>query len=125
MRLDQLSIAAVVGVLLAALSNGIGSANEHRGGSSSGTDTCTSHARRSAAGDGPPRGYRFLPDGSGLVYIQRIQALDFWLLDLRTKSRRQLTQLANRGALRTFDITIVFDRVRPNSNIVLIERPNE
>jgi Tol biopolymer transport system component len=76
-----------------------------------------------------PGGYRFLPDGSGLVYIPRIQALDFWLLDLRTKSQRQLTRLANRGALRTFDITrdgkhIVFDRLRQNSNIVLIERPN-
>ena len=32
-----------------------------------------------------PGGYRFLPDGSGLVYLQRIQALDFWLLDLATR----------------------------------------
>jgi len=74
-----------------------------------------------------PGGYRFLPDGSGLVYIERIQALDFSLLDLATGNRRQLTRLSNRGALRTFDITpdgkeIVFDRSRQNSNIVLIER---
>ena len=32
-----------------------------------------------------PGGYRFLPDGSGLVYLPRIQSLDFWLLDFATK----------------------------------------
>ncbi|MGE5815242.1 MAG: protein kinase domain-containing protein [Acidobacteriota bacterium] len=75
-----------------------------------------------------PGGYRFLPDGSGLVYVERIQSLDFWLLDLATGKRRQLTRLDNQGALRTFDITpdgksIVFDRSRQNSNVVLIEVP--
>jgi Tol biopolymer transport system component len=30
-----------------------------------------------------PGGYRFLPDGSGLVYLPGIHALDFWLLDSR------------------------------------------
>ncbi len=73
-----------------------------------------------------PGGYRFLPNGSGLVYLQRIQGLDFWLLDFATKQSRQLTRFTNQGALRTFDITpdgkyIVFDRSRQNSNIVLIE----
>ena len=33
-----------------------------------------------------PGGYRFLPNGTGLVYLPRIQALDFWLLDLATKN---------------------------------------
>ena len=75
-----------------------------------------------------PGGYRFLPNGSGLVYLPRIQGLDFWLLDLATKQSRQLTRFSNQGALRTFDITpdgkyIVFDRSRQNSNIVLIELP--
>jgi Tol biopolymer transport system component len=75
-----------------------------------------------------PGGYRFLPDGSGLVYLQRIQGLDFWLLDFATKQSRQLTRFSNQGALRTFDITpdgkaIVFDRSRQNSNIVLIDLP--
>ncbi len=75
-----------------------------------------------------PGGYRFLPNGTGLVYLPRIQGLDFWLLDFATKKSRQLTRLSNQGALRTFDITpdgkyIVFDRSRQNSDIVLIDLP--
>jgi Tol biopolymer transport system component len=75
-----------------------------------------------------PGGYRFLPDGTGLVYVERIQSSDFWLLDVATGNRRQLARLGNQGAQRTFDITpdgksIVFDRSRQNSNIVLIEVP--
>jgi len=75
-----------------------------------------------------PGGYRFLPDGTGLVYLPRIQGLDFWLLDFATGKSRPLTSLENRGTLRTFDITpngkeIVFDRSRQNSNIVLIDLP--
>ena len=53
---------------------------------------------------------------------------DFWLLDLTTKTTRQLTRLNNSAAMRTFDITpdgkqIVFDRLRENSDIVLIDLP--
>ena len=75
-----------------------------------------------------PGGYRFLPDGKGLVFLPKIPSLDFWLLNLATKQQRQITQLENRGTLRTFDITpdgkhIVFDRSRQNSNIVLIDLP--
>jgi Tol biopolymer transport system component len=73
-----------------------------------------------------PGGYRFLPDGTGLVYVPRSSSLDFWLLDFASGTPRQLTHLGNQGALRTFDITtdgksIVFDRSKQNSNIVLIE----
>jgi len=72
-----------------------------------------------------PGGYRFLPNGN-LVYLPRIQTLDFWLLDFATKQSRRLTSFSNQGALRTFDITpdgkyIVFDRSRQNSDIVLID----
>jgi hypothetical protein len=59
--------------------------------------------------------------------VARIPSLDFSLLDLTTKTSRQITRLGNHGALRTFDITrdgrhIVFDRSKQNSNIVLIQR---
>jgi len=75
-----------------------------------------------------PGAYRFLPNGTGLVYLPRNQAMDFWLLDLATKKTHQLTRLSDKGALRTFDITpdgksIVFDRSRENSDIVLIDLP--
>jgi Tol biopolymer transport system component len=75
-----------------------------------------------------PGGYRFLPDGTGMVYLPFISSLDFWLVDLATRTPRQLTRLGNQGALGTFDITpdgkaIVFDRSRENSDIVLIELP--
>jgi Tol biopolymer transport system component len=75
-----------------------------------------------------PGGYRFLPNGTGLVYLQFIPSVDFWLVDFATKTPRRLTRLSNQGSLGTFDITpdgkaIVFDRSRENSDIVLIERP--
>ena len=57
-----------------------------------------------------------------------IASLDFWLLDLATKTTRQLTHLSDQGVVHTFDITpdgkhIVFDRSRENSDIVLIDLP--
>jgi serine/threonine protein kinase len=70
---------------------------------------------------------RFLPDGSGLVYMSGSQpSQDFWLLDLATMESRRLTRLDQGAAMRSFDMTpdgkrIVFDRLRENSDIVLIE----
>jgi len=71
-------------------------------------------------------GYRFLPDGTGIVYLPSFQARNFWLLDLATGQQRQLTRLTDRSRLSTFDVTsdgehIVFDRSRENSHVVLIE----
>ena len=72
---------------------------------------------------------RFLPDGQGFVYMQGPNLpQDFWLLDLTTRKSRQLTRLNNPAAMRTFDVTsdgkqIVFDRLRDNSDIVLIDLP--
>ena len=73
-------------------------------------------------------GHRFLPDGTGLVYLPRSQSRDFWLLDLATKTTRALTRLGDHGALQAFDISpdgksIVFVRSRENSDIVLIDLP--
>lgn len=75
-----------------------------------------------------PGGYRFLPGGGGLVYLPDIHGRDFWLLNLALGQSRQLTRLGNQGAIQTFDITpdgkyIVFDRSKPHSDVVLIERP--
>jgi Tol biopolymer transport system component len=72
--------------------------------------------------------HRFLRNGTGVVYSPRAQSRDFWLLDLATRKTRPLTHLSDRGALRAFDISpdgkeIVFDRLRDNSDIALIDLP--
>jgi Tol biopolymer transport system component len=74
---------------------------------------------------------RFLPDGKGLIYMQGLLASqDFWLLDLGSMKSRPLTKLQNRATMRTFDVTsdgkqIVFDRLRENSQVVMIDLPKE
>jgi serine/threonine protein kinase len=75
---------------------------------------------------------RFLPSGEGFVYMQGgFGAQDFWLFDLATRQSRRLTELATKtDTMRTFDITpdgkqIVFDRLRQNSDIVLIDLPQQ
>ncbi len=70
---------------------------------------------------------RFLPDGTGLVYMlgDTLAGQDFWLLDLSTMRSRRLTKLNNVAVMRTFDVTdgnrIVFDRLRDDSEIQLID----
>jgi serine/threonine protein kinase len=71
--------------------------------------------------------YRFLPGKQQLVYLPGSQVAreNFMLLDLSTKSNRQLSNFDTR-LTRTFDITpdgkqIVFDRLREKSDIVLID----
>jgi hypothetical protein len=74
---------------------------------------------------------RFLPDGKSLIYMQGLLApQDFWLLNLASMKSRPLTRLQNRAAMRTFDVTsegkqIVFDRLRENSQVVMIDLPKE
>jgi TolB protein len=71
---------------------------------------------------------RFAPDGKALIYMQgELRAQNFWRLDLATMSTRQLTDLKQRDTMRTFDVMpngkgIIFDRLRDNSDIVLIDR---
>jgi tricorn protease-like protein len=74
--------------------------------------------------------YRFVPGRQQLVYLptaSQVVPENFWLLDLKTKKTRQLANFDSR-LTRTFDITpdgkqIVFDRLRDNSDIVLIDLP--
>jgi serine/threonine protein kinase len=75
---------------------------------------------------------RFLPDGTGLVYMlgDTMAEQDFWLLDLRTMHSRRLTRLSSSAVMRTFDLTpdgrrIVFDRLIGDSDILLVDLMNE
>ena len=71
--------------------------------------------------------YRFLPDGKSLVVkLGGFRRQDFWLFDVATGIRRPLTALRPGESLHRFDVSpdgkrIVFERVRDNSDIVLIE----
>jgi Tol biopolymer transport system component len=74
--------------------------------------------------------YRIMPDGRQVVFvIGDYGRQDFWLIDLETGARRQLTNLRRGMSIQGFDIAadgsrILFDRVRENSDIVLIELPS-
>ena len=73
--------------------------------------------------------YRFLPNGKGIVLLQgELRRQDFWLFDLQSGRQRQLTNLTPGFSMKSFDISpdgkqIMFDRVRENSDIVLIDLP--
>jgi len=73
---------------------------------------------------------RFLTNGTGVAYMQgEPSAQNLWLLDLATMRTRELTRLDNAGRIRNFDISpdgnIVFDRLRGNSHVVLIDLPGD
>jgi Tol biopolymer transport system component len=71
--------------------------------------------------------YRFLPGGKQIVallgdYLHQ----NFWMVELETGQRRQLTNLKPGYSITSFDVSpdgkqIIFDRVRQNSDIVLID----
>jgi Tol biopolymer transport system component len=73
--------------------------------------------------------YRFLPDGKQLVVKQGgFRRQDFFLFDLASGRQRPLTKLRHGESLLRFDVSpdgkrIVFERVRENSDIVLVELP--
>jgi Tol biopolymer transport system component len=71
--------------------------------------------------------YRFLPGGKQVVVLLggNLQ-LNFWIVDLETGQRRQLTNLKPGYSIGSFEVSpdgrkIIFDRVRQNSDIVLID----
>jgi Tol biopolymer transport system component len=74
--------------------------------------------------------YRFVPGRQELVYVSagsQFSLDDLWLLNLSTMKTRRLSTFDNR-VTRTFDITpdgkqIVFDRLRDNADVVLIDLP--
>ncbi len=73
--------------------------------------------------------YRFLPDGKELVVkLGGFRRQDLWLFEVATGRRRPLTALQPGQSLHRFDVSpdgerILFERVRENSDIVLIELP--
>ena len=74
-------------------------------------------------------GYRFLSDSRSLVVmLGSLRHQDFWLLDVESGRRRQLTSLRPGYDVQNFDVArdgkqIIFDRYRENSDVVLIDLP--
>ena len=75
--------------------------------------------------------YRFLPSGEGVVVkLGGFRQQDFWLFDLRTGARRQLTRLKPGQSISRFDVSrdgrrIVYERAEENSDVALIEVPRD
>jgi Tol biopolymer transport system component len=73
--------------------------------------------------------YRFLPGGKHLVVkLGGFRRQDFWWFDLATGTRRPLTRLRPGESVHRFDVSpdgtrVLFERVRENSDVVLIELP--
>jgi len=76
----------------------------------------------------PSASYRFVPHRKALIYVKpgKFQEPTFFWADLETGQQRQLTDLKPGFFIQSFDVTpdgkqIVFDRLRENSDIVMLE----
>ena len=75
--------------------------------------------------------YRFLPRGHGVVVkLGGFRHQDFWLFDVRSGARRQLTRLKAGESVSRFDVSrdgrrILFERAEENSDVALIELPRQ
>ena len=73
--------------------------------------------------------YQFAPDGNALVFLKEAALVggtgNFYMVDFKTGQERQLTDLKSGFLTRSFDLmpggTIVFDRLRENSDLALID----
>jgi Tol biopolymer transport system component len=85
----------------------------------------------SVASRGEGGRFRFMPDGkSFVVLLGAYRNQNFYLLNVDTGLRRQLTEFRPGSFLRNFDISpdgkqIVFDRTQENSDVVLIDLPGK
>jgi Tol biopolymer transport system component len=74
-----------------------------------------------------PVPYRFLPGGKELVLLDGgTRQQQFYIVNVQTGERRQLTDLKTGSSVRGFDVSpdgkrILFDRVEKNSDVVLVE----
>ena len=64
-----------------------------------------------------------------MVKLGGFRRHDFWLFNVTTGERRQLTRLRQGESVNRFDVSpdgkrIVFERARENSDIALIEVPS-
>ena len=73
--------------------------------------------------------YRFAPDGNALIFLKEGAfaggARNFYIMDFKTRQERQLTNLDPGFLTRSFDLMpggrIIFDRLRENSNLAVID----
>jgi len=74
--------------------------------------------------------YRVMPDGRRIVFmVGDYGRQQFWVIDIGSGQRRQLTNFRPGFTIQGFDISsdgsrILYDRIATNSDVVLIDRSN-
>jgi Tol biopolymer transport system component len=70
--------------------------------------------------------YRFMPDGKALIALEgNMGAQNFFRVDLASGQQRQMTDFRAGVVIQNFDVSpdgtrIVFDRLRDNADLVLM-----